>query len=75
MKILGAVCFQNWYINSLSKNKEELRATYAGICCYTVESAQYEISQSHTSVRDTKDRVADHVGNTKPLSFRVDKFC
>ncbi len=31
-----------------SKNKEELRATYAGICCCTVGSVQYEISQSRT---------------------------
>ena len=67
MKILGAVGFQNWYINPLSKNKEELQATYAGICCYTVKSAQYEIAQSQTSVRATKDGVADHIGNTKPF--------
>ena len=62
MKLLGAVGFQNWYINLLSKN-QELQATYAGICCYTVESAQCEIAQSHTSVRAIKDGVADHVGN------------
>ena len=29
-----------WYINLLSRNKEELPATHAGICCYTIESAQ-----------------------------------
>ena len=74
MKILG-VGFQNWYINPLSKNKEELRVTYAIICRYTVESAQREIAQSHTSVRATKDGVADHVGNNKPASFWIDKFC
>ena len=62
------------WIALLLKNKEELQATYAGICCYTVEPAQHEIAQSHISVRATKDRVADHVGNTKPSSFRVDKF-
>ena len=43
-------------------------------CWYTVESAQREIVQSLTSVRATKDVVADHVGNTKPSSFLVDKF-
>ena len=73
-RILGTVGFQNWYINPLSKNKEEFRATYAGICCYTVGSVQHEISQSRTSVRATKDGVADHVSNTKPSSFRVNKF-
>ena len=61
---MEAVGFENWYINPLSKNKEELRATYAGICCYIIESAQREIS--HTSVRATKDGIADHVRNTKP---------
>ena len=74
MRILGAVGFQNWDINPLSKNKEELRVTYAGICGCTVGSVQHEISQSRTSVRATKDGVADHVGNTKPSSFRVNKF-
>ena len=74
MRILGAVGFQDWYINPLSKNKEELRATYAAIFCYTVESVQHEISQSRTSVMATKDGVADHVGNIKPTSFRVKKF-
>ena len=72
---MGAVGFQNWYINILLKNKEELQATYKGICCYAVESTQHKIAQSHTSVRATKDKVANDVGNTKPSSFRVDKFC
>ena len=57
------------------KNKEEIPATYAVICCYTVESTQRKIVQSHTSESATKDGVADHVGNTKPSSFQVDKFC
>ena len=76
VKIFGALGFQNWYINPLSKNKKKLRATYAGICCYTVESTQRKITQSHPGhVRATKDGVADHFGNTKPSSFQVDKFC
>ena len=71
----GPVDFQKWYINLLLKNKEKLQVTYAGICCYTVESAQRKIAQSYTSVRATKDGLAYDVGNTKPSSFRVDKFC
>ena len=71
---IGGSRFPEWYINPLSKNKE-LLATYACIFCYTVESVQYEISQSCISVRAAKDGVADHVGNTNPSSFRTDKFC
>ena len=27
------------------------------------------------NIEDSVDGVADHVSNTKPSSFRVDKFC